>query len=400
MIQTPYTDEDLLPDTTYYYALVPNGNPGLTEGRASATTPDLERSAQASFKVLKSNGDEADDTIGGTVQVVLELELENAQAGSEKAVVRLQETGTENEVTHDEDEDHIDLPVNLTQAAGWQQWLDPDGDGPQVASWQTAESKPIGTGKWRWVYSWNTAGAPVSSGQVGTPEYSRLLNHNGEHLISLAEVDGGAGGTLEFGDESADVEDKNVTVGNLVIKSISTSNGTQDYFKFKAGSTDNSLAHPSVTFEIEDEGDPHRYEWWLWVKPTRTNESNFVEFTGIMSSATSKTIVMNEANPQGYSRTKLLDQDGAYTFNLRVKEIRNDSVEGIGEPLVDWWSTGTSFVSHSIHYISDEESEFSIEADYNLSANAQDTRVFDLLPKEFSVKSRELGLLMRPLFGR
>ena len=264
---TSYTDTQLTPETTYYYALVPNGNPGLTEGRASATTPDLERSASASFKLLKSNGDEAGDTIGGTVTVVLELELENAEAGSEHAVVRIQETGTENEVTHDDDEDHIDLPVDLTDKDDWQQWLDPDGDGPQQASWQTATSAPVGTGKWRWVYSWNTAGAPVSSGQVGTPEYSRLLNHNGEHTISLAQVDGGEGGTLEFGDESADVEDKNAEVKNLVISGVTS----DEYFLLGQDLTNSN----DISFTVEDNDLSDEVEVKVTIWPTN-REGNAV----------------------------------------------------------------------------------------------------------------------------
>ena len=36
---TSYTHSNLTPSTTYYYILVPNGNPNLTQGNASATTP-------------------------------------------------------------------------------------------------------------------------------------------------------------------------------------------------------------------------------------------------------------------------------------------------------------------------------------------------------------------------
>ena len=36
---TSYTHQGLTPDTTYYYVLVPNGNPNLTQNSASATTP-------------------------------------------------------------------------------------------------------------------------------------------------------------------------------------------------------------------------------------------------------------------------------------------------------------------------------------------------------------------------
>ena len=347
--QTSYTHEGLTPDTTYYYALVPNGNPDLTEGRANETTPDLERSAQASFLLLKSNGDEAGDTIGGTVTVVLELELENAEAGSQSAVVRIQETGSENEVTHDEDEDHIDFSLDLTQAAGWQQWLDPDDDGPQEASWQSATSAPVGTGKWRWSQSWNTAGAALSSGQAGTPQYSRLLNHNGEHTISLAQVDGGEGGTLEFGEESADVEDKNVEVGNLVITGVSTSNGTEDYFKWDPGSGEPSLAAPVVNFTVEDQSGPGIYRWTIYfAKTSDVHSTPGTDWTasarrvwGVSSMARSFSINLASLGVNGHLRMQPqddpatqvnesdvpFDERSPYTFDIRV--IKFPSMQAI-----------------------------------------------------------------------
>ncbi len=309
------------------------------------------RTATASFKLLKANGDEAGDTIGGAVSVVLELDLNGAEAGSENAVVRIKETGTEGDVTHGAKEDHIDLPaLDFTRKEGWQQWIDADGDGPAEAAWQAATSPPVGTGKWRWSYGWNTAGAPITMG--AGDDALKLWNHNGEHTISLAKVDGVVSSTLEFGDESAKVEDKKTTVGNLVIKSVSTSNGTSDYFKFDADSDDGSLTNPTITFEIEDSGDKHRYQWWLWAKPTH-DEPNSVAFTGIMPSDGSKTITINAANPQGYKQDHLLTQWGTYTFDLRVKEVKMDSELGVGEPLVDLRSRELSFAQHSIDFVVD-----------------------------------------------
>ena len=326
--QTSYTDTELTPETTYYYALVPSGNANLTEGRANATTPDLERSAEASFKLLKSNGAEAGDTIGGTVTVVLELELENAEAGSESALVRVQETGSENEVTHDEDEDHIDFSLDLTSEAGWQQWLDPDGEGPQVASWQTATSKPVGTGKWRWNQTWNTAGAALSSGQAGTPQYSQLLNHNGEHTILLAQVDGGAGGTLDFGDESADVEDKNVEVGNLVITNIST-NVNEDYFIFNTYSENTEHHQPEIKFTIQDDGDAHQYRWKIYMRPTwmpYDPEWSFPNYPYAYLGATNPTVGEISVNWNGGRHNNNLDEwdqadPDTYTFDIYVEEF-------------------------------------------------------------------------------
>ena len=323
--QTSYTDTELTPETTYYYALVPGGNPDLTEGRANATTPDLERSAEASFKLLKSNGDEAGDTIGGTVKVVLELELENAEAGSENAVVRIQETGTENEVTHEPEEDHIDLPVDLTNEAGWQQWLDPDGDGPQPASWQAATSAPVGTGKWRRLSPWNTAGLPVSSGEAGTPQYSRLLNHNGEHTISLVEVDGGEGTTLEFGEETADVEDENVEVGNLVIVEAFTSDeDNPDYFRFDPNTQDSPFANPTVSFKFQDNGEVNQYHWRLRVRSTDVSSwSQSTLFEGQASVNELITVDLLHTDSSLESTIPRISTWGTYTFEINVREINS-----------------------------------------------------------------------------
>lgn len=90
---------------------------------------------------------------------------------------------------------------------------------------------------------------------------------------------------------------------------------------------------------------------------------------------------MNEANPQGYERSKLLEEKGAYTFTLRVVEIKSTSQESIGEPEVDWWSTKASFAKHSIYYVSDEQSEFSVKANYELNSNVEKASVFSIDPQ-------------------
>lgn len=57
-------------------------------------------------------------------------------------------------------------------------------------------------------------------------------------------------------------------VDNLVITGAVTNAGNSDYFKFDPVSTNSSLLHPSITFIIEDRGDPHRYRWTVQVKDT------------------------------------------------------------------------------------------------------------------------------------
>ena len=124
-----------------------------------------------------------------------------------------------------------------------------------------------------------------------------------------------------------------IDVHNLVITNVSTSNGTNDYFKFDPDSDESELKNPSVSFSIQDRGDVHRYSWYLWTKPTR-NEPNSVMFSGIvdMGQSTSKkvTITINDKAKIGneiiaplnsYQQRHLLSEWGTYGFDLRVQEL-------------------------------------------------------------------------------
>ena len=192
--------------------------------------------------------------------------------------------------------------------------------------------------------SWNTTTKlPTDLDGAGPRPASVLLGHNGEHQVALHEVNGEQTSRFLFDKLMEQGRWQNLPytaaptlhqVGNLVIKSVSTSNGTSDYFKFDPDSDEDALAHPTVTFEIEDKGDKHRYQWWLWAKPTR-DEPNSIAFTGIMESDGFQTIRINASNPQGYTQDHPLTEWGTYTFDLRINEVEKNSELSVGEPLVD-----------------------------------------------------------------
>lgn len=318
---------------------VAEGDSGDRNDKAVVESVDVRvGKAIASLRVLDREGKSAGETIGGPVTVALELDLDYVDIESHNAVIRLKEKpDTDNGVTHGAKEDHIDLLVNFDDAAGWQQWRDPDGDGPQEANWNTATSKPDGKGKWRWIYGWNTAGDAVTQGTGANA--LKLWNHNGAHTVSLAKVDGVASSTLNFGVETVDIEDKDVKVGNLVITDVSTSNGTEDYFKFNPTAEEGSnLLNPTVNFTIQDEGDSagHAYRWRVRVRSTDIeDQTTSVVYEDIALQGGAVVVPINQARLAADSPLTMIKDWGTYNFNVSIHEYASetDARNSLSQPI-------------------------------------------------------------------
>ena len=362
-----------------------NGIPDDEEGGQTTTPPGggitgggmqppiaLPGQSLLYWRVLHNNAQELSNgsalslggTVGGTVaiQVIVKVARKGRVAPETNNVtLRVQETGSDNDVTHPFGQNHAEFVLDLADPH-WDFWT-----AQQVMGGNAPVPQLIRTGQdsakaenvsddldyfYTKTIVWNTTSSLTTDlDATGLRPASTLLGHNGEHKISVAEVNSEAGSSVLFQKKDSDgtewqnapfnVQETTHIVGNLVIKNVSTSNGTEDYFKFDRESTENSLTQPKVTFEIEDKGEKNRYEWYLWVKPTR-GEYNSVAISGILDQPGVKTVTINasesEQNANGYSQEHPLTEWGPYTFDLRVKEIKTDSLAGIGEPLVDFRS--------------------------------------------------------------
>ena len=253
--------------------------------------------------------------------------------------------------------------INYANAPRWQKW------NSALQRWDNATTSPhyyrsARREYWRVLIPWQTSDSMQwydNQGHTSEP-YSRLLGHNGAHTIKLHNINAGTGmeqttsqstfvcDEVQVGQISHNygmfhtieidrAQDK-ANVQNLVITKCEASDHNEqgaaitnpDYLKFDPESTDWLRRHPQITFEIKDEGDPHRYRWWLWLKPTR-EEQNSVQFSGIMSSPGSKTITVNPGTPEaGITQDHALEVWGTYTFEMRVEEIKDDQEVGLGDP--------------------------------------------------------------------
>ena len=98
------------------------------------------------------------------------------------------------------------------------------------------------------------------------------MGHNGAHTLSIISVDGQPGTSLTFNlADSSQIASgpsaRNADVRNLVITQLKTSNGTQDYFKYDPDPTSPNN-RPTISFNIEDEGDPQSYDCFALMWPT------------------------------------------------------------------------------------------------------------------------------------
>ena len=295
------------------------------------------------------------DTAGGTVYGALEVRArEGTRVKSSRALVRLEETEEVEGEAHDDEESHVDVEVKFNEAAGWQKR---GQRGAWIEAPEAPTSAPAEGGHYRYLIPWNTASGKSGErlGNDGEMVSGALLGHNGSHEVSLVAVDGEADAQVKFtsangGEFGAEAPEKvEVEVSNLVIKSVSTSNGTQDYFKWDPGSGEPSLAAPVVDFAVEDQSGPGAYRWTIYFAktsdvhstPTTDWTANARRVWGVSSIARSFSINLASLGVNGHLRMQPeddpntqvnesdvpFDERSPYTFDIRV--VKFPSIQAI-----------------------------------------------------------------------
>jgi len=105
------------------------------------------------------------------------------------------------------------------------------------------------------------------------------LGHNARHTVRVCAINGNSEvtaitfqrSTLPTGWQApypSGPDAKSAQVSNLVITDVVTNAGNADYIKFDPDSADDSLRHPTISFRLKDDGDPHRYKWTVWIRRT------------------------------------------------------------------------------------------------------------------------------------
>ena len=187
---------------------------------------------------------------------------------------------------------------------------------------------------------WNTTTAVTTDWDgTGPRPASTLLGHNGQHKISVAEINGVGGHSFafqkrdpesgEWQDASSDAEETAYEVGNLLITEVSTSNGTSDYFKFnptaEAGS---NLLNPKVNFTIKDEGDSagHVYRWRVRVRSTDIEDQiTSVVYEDIAPQVGQVMVSINQARLAADSPSTSVTGWGTYNFDVSVREYASQA---------------------------------------------------------------------------
>ena len=287
--------------------------------------------------------------------------------------VRVQEekdstTDPSHPVEHPFAQNHVDYTFDL--AGPWRKQLcsletaaavagsaettgSPTAEGP--AGWQQfwlycTQNKPVVSNTARCGNaSWNTTQGQTSDADGAGPLLpTTLLGHNGPHSVHIVAWGGSnwsqressaqALGNFPFEQKKLDgsgweaqsfnnaLPTLTRNIGNLVIKDVSTSNGTQDYLLFDpAKEAEDKLRYPSIKFKIKDEGDPHKYLWTI--KVNDTNAPSWIKKATVrgVASAPGEVIVQlnNTANQaaQNQHQDQLLEDWGTYSFDIFVAEV-------------------------------------------------------------------------------
>lgn len=374
---------------------------------ASEATLLLFRDADAARLHNPSGAAPKLDQVGGTVEAVLQIKVLGKQGVAPTTqtvtVRRQEEPDLARAVTHSPQENHVDKVVDLRNVAEWEKW---DGAAwvasPEVPTTPNTNEEPV---FYRARFAWNTA--QPTAGTTGT-----LLGHNGEHTLSVAAVNGdGTVKEVEFvGTEegsapyrSGPEQQRKVDVQNLVIAGVQGS-GNPDYIKFDPDSENESLKHPTITFAIENKGDPqsspHRYRWWLWLRQTSIEgPSSFVTYEGNMDAPGQQAVTINKSGAN-YTRDADLQGWGTYAFDIRVQDTKTGDLQSVRSDKINIPSTmpgavdenGNSRLGHELIWWHDEEGNIKWRASYYLQSDrdASEARV-DLLDPFLSNKASLSG---------
>ena len=263
-----------------------------------------------------------------------------------------EEEDKQNEVKHDESEDHAEFEFDLNDAH-WDVWeVGYESDGSTAtpvfkfkeqegcAHVKEINSKSDTQMLYIRTVEWNTAkelttdldGTGTDDGADERPP-STLLGHNGAHTISLAEVNAQEDEEFLFQkkpqaqweDALCDAAPTKHRVGNLVITNVSTSNGTSDYFKFDPDSDRQGLRAPKIKFTIDDEGDAHIYRWRVRVRGTNIEEiTDSVAYEGLARASEKIEVIINQSPVAAeFSLDAIICESGAYNFEISVREYKS-----------------------------------------------------------------------------
>jgi hypothetical protein len=311
--------------------------------------------------------------VGGKCYVGLEMEISAGGYLFNRfySLKITEDPDSEHGVTHPGAQDHIYFLLAASRPGGassvgipgvpaenqprWQLW------NASLLKWEEApqahgplDHRSAKRERWRVLIPWQTTTA-TQMPDHGTPYNSTLLGHNGPHTFKVNNMQDSslliqdtstaifACDELTYGNShnnyamsysiQIDKATDKANVHNVVITRCEAHDKNEagvtvynpDYLKFDPESTDALRRQPKITFKVEDLGDPHRYRWWLWLKPTR-EEQNSIELTGIMNGPGEKTVTINPTTPEaGVTQDHDLTAWGTYTFELRVQEIENNS---------------------------------------------------------------------------
>lgn len=277
--------------------------------------------------------------IGGQVYGALYLTVgQGLRVSSSNALVRLEERpDEENHVDHPFNEDRVDIGVNFNQATGWQKYYDPAG-AQELGWWPSPEAPSAATSseravRYRYLLGWNTAiETPGTYFNGAETVAGKLLGHNGAHRMSLRAVDGNGAAQVAFtsgagGSSLAPKpEDKEATIGNLIITEVSTSNGTSDYFKFDPANPELGFVNPTISFTVKDDGDKNQYRWRVRVRSTDMEATaDSVVYTGLLSQPGTVSATINQSSLASDSPQMELTEAGTYNFEISVAEIKGET---------------------------------------------------------------------------
>ena len=281
---------------------IDEGEDGIRDDSSVKRTVEVEvvnGESSATLKLYKDEEltEEADDAVGGTAYIVLEVKLgEGQHMVSNSATLRVEE----NYAQHSDTEKRWDSAVSF--ASGWQK-KDANGE------WQNSVSSPQSTNNsdddeyYRKVWPWATTSTP--------------LGHNENHSIKLVKVDGGEETELKFAGAIGESETKGTSgisadVKNLVITEAKTSEGNEDYLVYDPNSENSQHTNPSVTFKFEDKGgfqEGDEYRWTVLL----------IETSGAVAWSQS-----DIASEPGSVPVDLTPSDaGVFGFDVSIKHYRD-----------------------------------------------------------------------------
>ena len=318
-------------------------------GSGSSVKVEVYKLKDRTADLTQDNLDTQPQIVGGRVAAAIKLTVganQRLDPAINNMTVRISDTYAYPENAYA----HYDKVIPLNTSAGWYVLT----NGNWVASTVTPNDTDYTTTPQQFMYllDWFTQTTPnlVYKGVQG---YMPALGHNGQHNLEIVAVDGLPVDTLPFQeynsttftwDEAVPVlcDINSVMVQNLVVTSLTSSNGTVDYLKYDP--IEGSQYHrPRIDFTIQDDGDPHKYHCWVMIQPTGEAGQDFLELGDVYSFA--YTYAENECiNPMPVSITwngmAIASRDtfkgtyvpgeadsadwGTYTYDVIVQEYDED----------------------------------------------------------------------------